>query len=974
MTKRGTGWVPDFPDVKDYTLSGQRAQALTSHLQVDEGMKSHEETAGQLATALKLLRSQTQAANDEPTSKETSKKIESLIKQLDQKAGGGAFFAKIKLHKVFQQGMSDPEVLRIKHYLYAIYTDFLELKRHSFNVFDSTFDELTKSLVEDFQSNRDLSPADGRVDASTMVALEWASSSKEALLRGRWPDYHYYVTADELQQIYDELQLLRESKKDIYLWQSEEQISNQGKTAEKVKQILKSTISRIKNIREMIIKALSSNSINVTPVVETWLKHSYEASIEEKLAHLETINHGDDSHINSAVSILSDVGPVIEQLINNIYAIPGSLPLPDIFETEKRTENIKALLPDQLLESILKNLFPSQDIIQIQQLTVPLTWSEFHVIPSGQGLGYLDKSSYVFKQRQKAAEKLNAQLDVLGINLDSNDNQLADDDSWFRAYRRAEIFKETSNLTEAVHDFVYEQTGLHWDKIYEDNDSNAASPHYYRLLFEEIAAAVQDKIDQFVTPVVTAVFRIIAPLGMQTNFDAAVKQGIETFEMLLSVQTILLSLSGDGFDFSSFDLMSLAESAKSATQLLQKEAFDETKILEKMKTVDTVDTYDYLTRVSIDAAKDLCDMLDSEPQSPIKTMMQRIFDRYQLTSADLEKIKARLTTGESSEQKQLLELLDANNKRNVQVDLKIPIDWELHQRIKQGSEKKAADNTNKGVLDEGKHVSLYLRLPDFVDLSIWCSPIENQGSINSCTAHAGVALTEYFAKKAFGKYTDVSPLFLYKTARNLMQRVGDSGASVRETMKAMVLFGIPPEEHWPYNEEYYDEEPTTFCYSFAQNYQALKYFRLDYAGIAEDALLIQIKAVLLAGFPCMFGFTLYTSIHDEANVEKGYIPYPSKLDKMEGGHAVVAVGYDDNRIIPNADGKRSKGAVLIRNSWGTDWGNGGYGWLPYDYILAGLTADWWSLLKSEWFESGKFGIGASHWKSGMGGRDRGGKK
>ncbi|MEL6334978.1 MAG: hypothetical protein AAFQ76_20615, partial [Cyanobacteria bacterium J06626_26] len=198
-----------------------------------------------------------------------------------------------------------------------------------------------------------------------------------------------------------------------------------------------------------------------------------------------------------------------------------------------------------------------------------------------------------------------------------------------------------------------------------------------------------------------------------------------------------------------------------------------------MKTVDTVDTYDYLTRVSIDAAKDLCDMLDSEPQSPIKTMMQRIFDRYQLTSTDLEKIKARLTTGESSEQKQLLELLDANNKRNVQVDLKIPIDWELHQRIKQGSEKKAADNTNKGVLDEGKHVSLYLRLPDFVDLSIWCSPIENQGSINSCTAHAGVALTEYFAKKAFGKYTDVSPLFLYKTARNLMQRVGDSGASVR---------------------------------------------------------------------------------------------------------------------------------------------------------------------------------------------------
>ncbi|NEQ55543.1 MAG: cysteine protease [Leptolyngbya sp. SIO3F4] len=295
----------------------------------------------------------------------------------------------------------------------------------------------------------------------------------------------------------------------------------------------------------------------------------------------------------------------------------------------------------------------------------------------------------------------------------------------------------------------------------------------------------------------------------------------------------------------------------------------------------------------------------------------------------------------------------------------MPIDWELNQRIEQ-------ETTNNS--DENNCVLTCLQLPDFVDLSLWCSPIEDQGSINSCTAHAGVALTEYFAKRAFGKYTDVSPLFLYKTARNLMQRAGDSGASVRETMKAMVLFGIPPEEHWPYDEERYDEEPTTFCYSFAKNYQALKYFRLDYAGIAENALLIQIKAVLLAGFPCMFGFTVYTSIYEEANFEKGYIPYPSKLDKMEGGHAVVAVGYDDNLVIMNADGKRSKGAVLIRNSWGIYWGQGGYGWLPYDYILAGLTADWWSLLKSEWFESGQFGIGATHWKSGMGRRGRRGKR
>lgn len=244
-------------------------------------------------------------------------------------------------------------------------------------------------------------------------------------------------------------------------------------------------------------------------------------------------------------------------------------------------------------------------------------------------------------------------------------------------------------------------------------------------------------------------------------------------------------------------------------------------------------------------------------------------------------------------------------------------------------------------------------IPPAIDNRKWCSPVRNQGQIGSCTAHAAVGMYEYMENQAHGKHLEGSELFVYKNTRMLMATrgelstngEGDTGATIRAALGSLAYCGVAPEESYPYVEELYDQIPNNFVYALAQSYQIEQYLRLDYDIANPKANLDRIKEWLAKGFPVMCGFTCYKDVLRQAETTGGHLAFPGQNDIAEGGHAIMICGYDDN-----------KGAFLIKNSWGPEWGEGGYGWLDYNYVLSGhgLAQDFWSVLKVEWIDKSQF--------------------
>ncbi len=231
-------------------------------------------------------------------------------------------------------------------------------------------------------------------------------------------------------------------------------------------------------------------------------------------------------------------------------------------------------------------------------------------------------------------------------------------------------------------------------------------------------------------------------------------------------------------------------------------------------------------------------------------------------------------------------------------------------------------------------------LPPSVDLRAQCPPVYDQGKIGSCTANAIGAAFEYGLVKQGLPDMMPSRLFIYYNERDMEGHVAfDSGAQIRDGIKSVHKVGVCSEEEWTYDDTpaEYDggpfplgskpaQRPTDLCYEHALDHRATLYQR-----VVRD--LDQFRGCLAAGYPFVFGFTVYTSFETREVAETGVVPMPGVDEDVLGGHAVLAVGYDD-----------ATQRFLVRNSWGTAWGNEGYFTMPYAYLTErGLSADFWTV-------------------------------
>ena len=152
------------------------------------------------------------------------------------------------------------------------------------------------------------------------------------------------------------------------------------------------------------------------------------------------------------------------------------------------------------------------------------------------------------------------------------------------------------------------------------------------------------------------------------------------------------------------------------------------------------------------------------------------------------------------------------------------------------------------------------------------------------------------------------------------------GAMIRDGIKSVAKEGACPESEWPYDISKFTQKPSPQAFRDAKKYKALTYQRL----IQDQNTM---KGCIAEGFPFVFGITVYESMMSDEVKRTGVMPMPSLTEQVLGGHAILAVGYDDDKRM-----------FKFRNSWGDGWGDGGYGYIPYAYLIdTNLASDFWTI-------------------------------
>jgi C1A family cysteine protease len=219
------------------------------------------------------------------------------------------------------------------------------------------------------------------------------------------------------------------------------------------------------------------------------------------------------------------------------------------------------------------------------------------------------------------------------------------------------------------------------------------------------------------------------------------------------------------------------------------------------------------------------------------------------------------------------------------------------------------------------------QLPAQVDLRGQCPVVYDQGQLGSCTANAIGAALEFDQLKQGESAFTPSRLFVYYNERAIEGTVSsDAGGQIRDGVKSVNQLGAPPETDWPYDITKFADKPAQQAYDDATQHKSVLYQRLTQT-------LSQLKGCLASGYPFVFGFVVYESFESQQVASSGQAPMPTAGEQQIGGHAVLAVGYDEGQQ-----------RFIVRNSWGTTWGMNGYFTLPYPYLLQQtLSSDFWTI-------------------------------
>ena len=215
--------------------------------------------------------------------------------------------------------------------------------------------------------------------------------------------------------------------------------------------------------------------------------------------------------------------------------------------------------------------------------------------------------------------------------------------------------------------------------------------------------------------------------------------------------------------------------------------------------------------------------------------------------------------------------------------------------------------------------------PTIVDLRPFMTAVESQGDSNSCTANAMAGAYEYLDNRINGQSTDVSRLFIYYNARSIDGSIDeDEGAYLSSCVKVVRKYGACTEETWPFTLDEVTSKPHKAAYREAAQ------FRIEDAA-SVDIDLDVMRSCLAEGYPFVFGLQLFESFNG-AGGNGGLVPMPDPdNEKHDGGHAMLCVGYSDTDRV-----------FIIRNSWGEEWGDMGYGYVPYEYMAdPNLNHDCW---------------------------------